>query len=485
MKKYILNQYFLIALIIIAGAGLRFYNLGFKSLWLDEAVIYWSAQGTLQEVAHHNLISNSAPPTFTFLIHYISKLGNSEFMLRLIPCIAGIVSIPVAFLLFRRIFGSIPACAASLLIAFAPSQIEYSQQLREYSMAMLATLLIVYFAYRIIIEDKRSNYFFYSIILCLSLFLQYGLSLVIASTCIVFTIEVLRRKQFKKLLPFAMSLIPVFISGLLVFNISLKDHMAGGARGAANYLQHAYWEGALSSLPAYLVFNSESVVRFSYASETKTLLMVLMLLGVYASIKHKKFYPLLLAMVMFSITIALGLFSLYPYFGGRQTIFLTVPVYLLAGMGFYYLFQNGYTKPVFYIVLAVFSVYGLMQSFEYLQEESCENVKPILNKLQSNLETSDKIYINLAAIPAIYYYLDRNAEDVEIFYEGGREKEKNLKTLDALIPQTKRLWLIFTHAGSNDQEIVLSFLRDKKDTRFQTFYESESGVQKLILATFE
>lgn len=486
MKKLIKNPYFLIIVIIIAGAGLRFYNLGFKTLWYDEAVIYWNAQGTSQDMLQHNILRNNAPPTFIFMVHCISKFGTNEFILRLIPCFAGILAIGTAFLLFKQLFGPAVACATSLLIAFAPSQIEYSQQVRVYSMAMLFTLLIVYVAYRITNEDKKTTYALFSAVLSFAFFIHYSLAFVIASACIVFVIEVLRKKQFKKILPFALSLIAPLISVCLLYNISLKYHMAKveGGWAAESYLQQSYWDGILSSLPSYLLFNSESIVRFSYTSETKTLLIALMLLGIYACIKYKKLYPLTLAVIMFSISLALGIFSIYPYSGCRQTIYLTVPIYLLAGMGFYHLFQSKSTKPFFYIALSVFSIYGLMQSFEYLQDESFENIKPILNKLQSNLKPSDEIHTNYMSVPAVYYYLGRNEEDVKIYYQGKKGVQANFETLESLASQTKRLWLIFTHDSGQDQEKTLSFLKDK-NAQFQTFYESDSGSQKLILAKFE
>lgn len=488
MKKLIQNPYFWVVLIIIAGAGLRFYNLGFKSLWYDEACSYWNAQGTIQEVIQHNQIRNSVPPTFNFMIHYISKFGTSEFMLRLIPCIAGILAIGAAFLLFKQLFGPAVACATTLLVALASSQIEHSQVVRPYSFAMLFTFLVIYYSYRVLNEDKKTTYALFSIVISVALFLHYSLAFVIASTCILIVIEILRTKQFKKIVPFALSMIAPFISVCLIYNISLKYHMerASSGWGAAAYLQHTYWDGVLSSLPSYLLFNSESIVRFSYASETKTFIIALMLLGVYACIKYKKLYPLCIALIILSMSLILGLFAIYPYYGCRQSIFLTVPVYLLAGMGFYHLYQSKSTKPFFYIAISVLSVYGIMQSFEQLQKESNHNVKPILSKLESMAKPEDKVFVNYMSIPVHYYYTGRNAEDARILYRGKKGRQDNFETLEALTSQTKRLWLVFASTDDQDEkEKVLAFLKNEKNARFQTVYESESGLQKLILAKLE
>jgi|GEM_PF-7101179 len=485
MKKLFQNPYFLLLIITAAGAGLRFYHLGYKSLWFDEAVTYWNAQGNPQEILQHNATSNSAPPTFTFLMHYISKIGTSEFMLRLIPCIAGILAIPLAFLFFKQFFGPVAALAPTILLTFSAHQIQYSQEVREYSITTLFTLLIVYYSYRVAAENKKLNYIFFSIVLCFSLFIQYGLALVIAAACVLIIIEILRNRYFKKIVPLALSLIAPFICLVLLYHISLKYHMTPGGRAAETYLKNTYWDGSFSSLSSYILFNSESIVRYAYAIETKTLLIAFLLLGIYACFKYRKFYPLALAVMMFSSTLLFGLLSLYPYSGCRQTIFLTIPVYLLAGVGFYYLLQHRSTRPFFFIALAIFAIYGLMHSYQYLQEPSSENIRPILSVLEKNIKPEDKIFVDRKSLPAYCYYNRQSQYDISIFYERRKDREENLDTLNTPASQTKRLWLVFTHCSDKDQERILSFLKTEKNAEFQTFYVSNSCAQKLILAKID
>ena len=80
--------------ISIFGAFLRLYHLGFKPLWLDEAVLYWIAHSNnLQNVIANNASSNSAPPLFAILINFILNLGDSETVLRSLSWLGGVASI--------------------------------------------------------------------------------------------------------------------------------------------------------------------------------------------------------------------------------------------------------------------------------------------------------------------------------------------------------------------------------------------------------
>src|SRR5579862_6147360 len=89
--------------IILLGACLRLYHLGFKSLWLDEAVLYWISRGDWASIIAQNASQNSAPLTFALLLHAVSCWwGESESALRLISCVAGIASIPALYFLGRQ-----------------------------------------------------------------------------------------------------------------------------------------------------------------------------------------------------------------------------------------------------------------------------------------------------------------------------------------------------------------------------------------------
>ena len=92
------SRYVQILLILtIVGFLLRFYNLGFNSLWLDEATtLNWSKPGFF-EIWEISRSVDFHPPLFHWIEHLMLVFGQSEFVLRTIPALLGVLTIPVFF----------------------------------------------------------------------------------------------------------------------------------------------------------------------------------------------------------------------------------------------------------------------------------------------------------------------------------------------------------------------------------------------------
>lgn len=134
-----------LALLTLAGAGLRLWHLGGKSLWLDEgatvalaraswrhfAWVWWHGEANLQSI-------------YFLLMRAWIHLGDSETWLRLPSALFGIASIPVLYGLARQFMAAGPALAAAALLAFNPSHVYYSQEARSYTLAILLVLLATY-----------------------------------------------------------------------------------------------------------------------------------------------------------------------------------------------------------------------------------------------------------------------------------------------------------------------------------------------------
>ncbi|HEY3295169.1 MAG TPA: glycosyltransferase family 39 protein [bacterium] len=81
-------------------------------------------------------------PLFFSLLYLWRSIGFSgEVGLRLLPLLFGVAQIPVAFFIGRRLGGEKLARAFAVLMAASPMLIEFSQELRMYSMVALLALL--------------------------------------------------------------------------------------------------------------------------------------------------------------------------------------------------------------------------------------------------------------------------------------------------------------------------------------------------------
>lgn len=460
MKKLIQNPYFLIVIITIAGAGLRLYNLSFKSLWLDEAVIYLSSIGSFSDILHKNALRNSAPPTFPFLIHLVTYAGHSEFWLRIPSCLAGILAIPMAYLAFKSHAKKWGAVLGSLLLAFSPVQIAYSQQVREYSFVVLLTLVLIYFTSRLIEHKDIKHHLLFALAAAISIQFQYGLALVVAVFSVIILLYCVIDKD-RKISLFFVSLIPIILSVLLVWYISLKYQYQQGR--ASSYLSNTYFDGNMANLPGFFIYNTESVLRFSFNAECKSLLLLLVIIGCGYCIVGKRYLPLLITVGLFGFVFLTGLLSMYPYGGVRQAIFLSVPLYLMASAGTHYL-QSLKAHCAIGVLVGLFLVYGAMDSFMYLRGESQENVKPILAILNKDFRPEDRVFVSLGSKPAFDYYFDSLSDRLLFpldFYAKQRKFDYE-KYADAIAVQPERIWLMFTHDTPKDVESMIDIITKKR-----------------------
>ncbi len=139
-----------VALIVLAGAALRFYHLGMQPLWLDEALTRLYAgigyQGAAEQDIH--------PPLYYSLVrvwmHGVPGLGippiashDNEFFLRFPSAVLGVVTVPLVYAVGRIIGGVQLGLGAALLFAVAPFQVRYAQEARMYALlTFLATLVM-------------------------------------------------------------------------------------------------------------------------------------------------------------------------------------------------------------------------------------------------------------------------------------------------------------------------------------------------------
>ncbi len=126
-----------ITLLILLAAALRFHLLGAQSLWNDEGSSYVQAIRPFAEIAA-NAARDIHPPGYYYLLAGWRLLtGTSEFALRSLSVFASLLSIAFAYALGRRLYGTVAAISAALLIALNSFNIYYAQEARMYALLAL------------------------------------------------------------------------------------------------------------------------------------------------------------------------------------------------------------------------------------------------------------------------------------------------------------------------------------------------------------
>jgi len=133
--------------IVLAAIFLRFYKLGAWSFWADEVFTIYDSR---------NLSRVRGYPVGYFLIGLVLRVFDvSEFSARLLPAVAGIVSVPVLYWIGRHLYSRRTGLIAAGLLSISCFHIYYSQYARYYTLLMLFGMLAMWFAFLGIERNSR------------------------------------------------------------------------------------------------------------------------------------------------------------------------------------------------------------------------------------------------------------------------------------------------------------------------------------------
>ncbi|MDQ6777105.1 MAG: glycosyltransferase family 39 protein [Actinomycetota bacterium] len=135
-----------IGLVLVAAVA-RLPTLGEQSFWLDEAYTERLIRVSFGGMLHGIPISESTPPVYYVLAWgWGHVFGYSEFAVRSVSALAGILTVPVVYVLARLLADRRAASIAGALVALSPLLIWYSQEARAYALAtLLGTLSLTCF----------------------------------------------------------------------------------------------------------------------------------------------------------------------------------------------------------------------------------------------------------------------------------------------------------------------------------------------------
>jgi len=225
-----INEYFLLAAISLVGIALRFYKLGEWSFWEDEIFTLTGKEDGF----NYNIWRQSSASVLIRLV--AGQLGTSEWSARLVPALAGALSIPILFFLVKRLFNPLTAIIFSTLLAVSVWHIYWSQTARFYTLLLLFHSLAL-FIFQIALEESRP-WLLGVAVLFLSLAARERLIALMYLPCIACYLGVLAFLPGEK--PFGFNLrkltivaLPVVVLGLIFagpYLLNISEWMAGFRR---------------------------------------------------------------------------------------------------------------------------------------------------------------------------------------------------------------------------------------------------------------
>ena len=161
-----------LALAVLGGGVLRFVGLARESIWLDEATSIIIARMDLASLVAW-AAGDIHPPLYYLILHFWLLLGDSEFVVRSLSAVLGVVTIAVAYALGEELFGPRAGLLSALLLALSPLHIWYSQEARMY--ALVTTLNLLASFCLLLALRRRQTHYWLGYVLCsvLALYTHY------------------------------------------------------------------------------------------------------------------------------------------------------------------------------------------------------------------------------------------------------------------------------------------------------------------------
>lgn len=185
-KRSCALPYIPIILITLIGAALRLYNLGEASLWYDEAgSLYLANQHADFTLASLAPDKNTEPPLFLYIARGWSALAGlfdlgltsqaSDFLIRLLPCLAGIACIPLLYAVTLVITtDKRVALLAALLYSVSPFQVYYAHEFRAHTLYTAMCLATAYCAVNALRNNTLRHWSAMTILMAAMMYLHYS-----------------------------------------------------------------------------------------------------------------------------------------------------------------------------------------------------------------------------------------------------------------------------------------------------------------------
>lgn len=148
----------LVIFIALVGAGLRLFMLDKQGMWLDETFSVWLANQHVREMLQWIVEIDQHPPLYYLLLHgWVARSGDTAYYVRLLSVLFGVATIPVIYLIGKRLSSPVVGLAAAVLLAFSPFHIRFAQEARMYTLLTFNTAVALYALTRLLTDPRTAQ----------------------------------------------------------------------------------------------------------------------------------------------------------------------------------------------------------------------------------------------------------------------------------------------------------------------------------------
>lgn len=452
-----------------------------RSLWLDESsVSYLILQRPLSDILTPLGHALSAPIGFVFITKLATLLfGQSEYVLRLSPLIAGIGSVLLFYFLVTYLFkkNTLVLIITSVFFVLSRYLIYYSSEVKQYSLDVFFSLLC-FVIFSPILEQKKLDTKNITLIIITGIlaswFSQPVIFILASWGLIVIWRSFWERNILTKVAGFSI----VFVWGFsFIVNYFVTIIPAQSDRGLVFFWKEYFLPNPMLVDDNLTIFISKIYLFFNNPLDFQvSLLAVIFFIVGSVSLIQNNFKLSILFISPIFFTVIASVFGQYP-FGGKFLLFLIPNSLIVIGFGVKKLFdtKNSLIIAGTAICISLLVVLQILRvSQQIIYPKTNEDTRSVIKYLKNKMQKDDILYVYYASrYPYLYYSLRYNLEGPHIF---GIERTLNVENyrrdLDKLVGK-KRVWILLSHVVSNgevnEREVYIQYL-DKVGQRLDHFF---------------
>jgi hypothetical protein len=459
----------LVAATCVVGLLLRVYLYVLnRSFFLDEACLALNIAGRsylgLLKPLDYN---QGAPLGFLFLQKtVVTLLGNRDYILRLVPLLSGLISVPLMYGVARQYGGRLPALVSLGLFALSPKLIRYSSELKQYSTDVLAALVLLLVAPRCLeVDAKPRRLLVLGIAGSLAMWFSHSSLFVFSGILLSLGVVLAVRRDSHRLfwligmvIACGANLSLVYFTNLryLESNSELVNFWVGNFAPVPPWRDLGWYFGALGGM-----------LKGPAGLSSSEITLGLLTLGIF-SLALKRWQFMLVLLAPFLMTLVASALRRYP-FCGRLLLFL-VPVLLLLlaeGVERARMVLLRVSRPLAGLVAVCLAAYLLRSPVVVAYGElrfprMGEHIKPVMSYVRDNYLSSDQIYVYHGAGPAFMYYGPQYGFDRDDYVVGSRGDTSRLLRDIKEVKDGPRVWCVFAHIfddeTAHERDFILGHL---------------------------
>jgi hypothetical protein len=324
--------------VFAAAAGLRFFRIGEKGLWVDEGYSAVVTKLPLGQLVEGVFKLENHPPLYFMLLKAWSVWGflsGSDAYLRGFSAFASLAIVWGVYKLGRLVFGKWEGLVAGGLVAVSAYQVYFAQEVRLYTVVGALGVWATYFMVKGLREEGRvRDWVVYSVLSAAALWtFYYAVFLVAAQGAVALVYLAARRREesggatARRWVVSQMVIVLTFVP--LVF-VMLRRGGMGGAAGVGIGMGGS---SLIEALAQYAAWVGTPLPERSLAAG----LMLLGLFPVWAALMGMRKKTLAVVGMVMLFGLPFGMVALFPYkpfgFEGKHLFFVTPFWAVLAGFG--------------------------------------------------------------------------------------------------------------------------------------------------------